>query len=836
MIFLAFFFIFWISNADEEENPKINSIFYNWNISINTTVIINWTNLEKCNNLYIDDSKISISSKTVSQIEYKFSSKPIYNWKITLECNNDLKLVNYYSFPYIRSIWELNWWTNLSIIWENFWFNASVNLNWWTFEKDISQNWVITWKIPNNLVWNDLYVDVNWLKSNIVNMDIKIPEITFIHSDNNFINWSKVTIYWKNLNYYNNTKVSYWDLVTTKFTLNWDWSISFLSDWDLWKININVISWNYISNTVEIENNGEQPLINSVTKISKVIDFNWEEVRKELLLIKWDNFSDFTNDISVFNREEYLQIYSTSKNEILVFPSESVYLDWHYYVIINNIKSNIIWINKDLSLPSITSIEQDWLVWWNRSIKVYLSNFNSNTDDIYLNNTKTNYAWCISWMCRIEIPENILKWSIWVWRKWIMSNNLKYFDLEYDKSPYVDNIYFDWDLKYWTKFEITWKNFNNSSVTTSNFSWLRDNWESDLKITDSKIYGSLFSNYNINELSSLSIAKFWYTTDLSFKWIDINSSKLYWAWFIEDIKWVNDLWLIKQWEAWILTWKWFRDWDYLIIWNTKILLNVINNNNANFILPSDINIGEYSAYIENDLWFKWNTKKIIILESWNNWNITFQSKSLNKNQFFIIEDNPISIYSIDLDNKIDDYYIENIEFKIDNYNKDLYLWTFDFKINWVTYDTQLVSDTWLITFNWYFPLVKNNQITNIELFKKSPYIKTWTFNINLVKESLVIKMKSDDSIINNIENNSFYPNIIKITSKWNTSCIDTSLDNINCNKFLLNNTYIEKKDDITNKNNTDNQVDNINSKENTTNSTAKVDKTQEVYERIVSVK
>ena len=796
LIFIFLFSFAFVYSAENKES-EITSIKYLWNLSYNTEIEINWKNLDKCHKLYIDRNYISIKSKNNNKFTFLFSEVWKYNWTVNLECNEKI-IKSSYLFPHINKItWinDNNSSKSITISWENFWTSPNVKVEWGSFKKNISQNNIILWEIPLTISDKKIYIETGWLKSNIIELDIKIPKIKFIYSKNNFFKNTEIIIYWENLNYYNKTKIQFWSDEITKFKYNKsEKSISFFSDLKIWKKNVKIISNWFESNSLDVHIIWDKPIIKNIYEKTITEDINWKLINKDILVITWKNFSQDIENIKLYKDNSILSIYKLMSNKIYISNYSLKWWNNFFKLDINWKHSNIFNVKKYYDLPSIS-----WLELWKiennkRDVLVYLNNFNENNDKIFFNNSVIRPVWCTYNMCRVQIPKTSLKWSFTAW-KWNDKNiNYKKFDISYENLPFINYIDIKWDLKQWTKVEIIWYNFFDSNITISNLFDKNNNWKIEMEVSNNKIEWRIPLSYKEKSNSSISINKYWKSAKLSFLWKDLVWWKIYWSPIIKELVSNSKDGLFKNWWIINITWNWFKNWDSIIIWNSKTSFEVKNYINWTFIIPSILKEWKYNILIENKQWYKSNSKEIIIVPKDFKPNILITKENINKNNFYIGELNNDTIYDLNILNKIDNLVIKNISFKVDNYKKEDYLWTFKLKIWTKEVSTSLISDDWIITFSWKFELPKNINETKISLIKDSTYLNNKGFKVNFLKDDFKVINSSTQKKFEGIIFSDFDSNEILLLEKLNINCIDSFKNDFNCNEFLSNLKRLEISD------------------------------------------
>ena len=296
---LSFTFVY----SAENEEPIITSIRYSWNLKGSTEIEINWSYLDACHKLSINSIDISIKSQTNNKITFLYSEIWKYSWKVNLECWEKIFKKDYL-FPYINKITWINDNNSdkyITISWDNFWTSPIVNTKGGNFIKNFSQSRIIYWEIPKTITDKEIYITVDWLMSNIFEIDIKIPKINFIYSKNNFFKNTEIIIYWENLNYYNNSKIFFWDKEITKFKHDKEeWRISFFYNSKLWNKTIKVVSNWFESNILNVLIIWNKPIINNIYKKNIIENINWTSKTKEILVISWENFPQNLENIKLY--------------------------------------------------------------------------------------------------------------------------------------------------------------------------------------------------------------------------------------------------------------------------------------------------------------------------------------------------------------------------------------------------------------------------------------------------------------------------------------------------------------------------------------------------------
>ena len=617
LLIFVFIFSFSLTYSAEIEEAKITSILYSWNLSNESEIEINWNNFDRCKKLLIDSNEISIISKKNNKLKFLFSEIWKYNWEINLECWEKI-LKKTYFFPYINKVtWIKN--DNLSkyitINWGNYWYSAQVKIEWWSFKQNIYKHNTITWYIPSTITNKAIYIEVNWLKSNIVNLNIKIPKINYIYSKDNFFNKTEIFIFWKNLNYYTKSKIFFWEkeILNYKFDEK-KWLISFFSDAELWKRKIKILSNGFESNAMDITITWNRPIIYSTDKRNITEEINWEKKTQELIVIIWENFHWDIKDLKLYINGSIVKAYKMKSKEIYVTDYNLNSWNNYFQIELNWNHSNI-WVYyniKNYNFPKVTWIELWSIEEGRRNILLHLYNFDIKKDKIFFNNSQINPIWCIVNICRVQISESVLKWKFTAWI-WTSKNyNYKEFDISYDNLPFIDYVTIKWELWIWALVEIVWDNFNDSSISINNIFDKDKRRNIDMKVSNYKITWRIWLSYKQWVDNHISIRKYWQSANIKFSWINAVRKKIYWNPIIKEIKSSSKDLLFRKWWEIKVNWKWLKWWDSIVIWESKIPLKVKNLTYGIFTIPESIKEWKYNIFIESKLWKKSNSQEIIL--------------------------------------------------------------------------------------------------------------------------------------------------------------------------------------------------------------------------------
>lgn len=766
-IILSFLLIsktFWV------EPTVINSIWYTWYLSNDTIVTVSWLNFDSCDKVILDWKEIPFILKTNTNIDINFKDLSKYNWKIILNCS--WKQVNYsFSFPFIEKLnydykanttWEVSL-TGLNFTWWNF------ILSNWTFNPIFIWNTNAKWYLPKEMDSNEIYLSVWELKSNLYKLDFELPKIDFLYSEKWFYEWEDIFIHGKNLNFFQNTNIYFWDKLITDFEILDNWNVlKFSSIGFQWKYNLYVTSNWFISNTLTAYIYWSKPLISSA--IEKNIAEVWLQ-----FYVYWTWFSRDLNKTDIFINGQKATIDDIKVDHILL---KSYTLNhWNNYIVIysNWFYSNSFnYFYKNWVLPEINSIEVSNVEEWVRSLKVYMTWY-STWDIIYLNGSAVNPISCVWWMCRIEIDKWILKWEVKVWRWAYYSKNVLYFDLVEKYQPYIEYARIRETLEKWSRVELYWKNFYWADIYSSNLFSKNDLGVLELEVSDWVIKWKIPPEYDPNSNSLVSVTKYWLSFPLNFNKSNLKDWFVY-AWpYIISLK-SSDI-IFKEWSIINVNWFWFKEWDKVLVWWQKTLLDLKTNT---FVVPywitkweSNISIESSDGVISNTYTvylYSGDSEKIIDIK-----HITLNNLIYEVNKWINLND---LVYQAEINNTIDDLYVKKVVFNVSWINEK---WLFSLYVDWSYIWDSFLTKEWNLTFDNTFMIKKLSWVRNIMLYAKSSTTIDWTYNVSLKSiegkyfNYTDIKPEFNISLLSN-----------KITYKtWNiTKCFDSDAQNLNCNSFL----------------------------------------------------
>lgn len=793
LIIFTWFLLFNITNAIDSNIADISKINYKWNLNNDTIIEISWVNFKNCKNYKINSNELKIHTLEEKKITYIFWKNNELNWNISFICNNEIASSNF-SFPYLKKInldnIKIDW--KIKFIGENLLQSSSILFETWEKASifDTASTYII-WKIPDWLKSNKAYVTNKWLKSNIIDIDLKIPNIDYIYTNEAFKVWKKIYIHWLNLNSYKNSYINFWNIKISNYKLDKDWSIFFEIPKSKWKIEVSINSNWITSNKIEIEIITENPYIKDIYIKWEYRDnsfynddseyIKWEIIYYESLVVKWNNFSTSLTDIKLIHNWKKINLQNSKNDEITIDWLELELWNNYFTILSDWIESNTINIYNKEPKPYISNITNEWIDNNKRKLNIWVWNFNIEKNILYYNNSKVTPETCNSSRCIVYINNNTLKWefSVWLW------NSYKTIPTEFniieDSIPVINNIIFYWELKPGTKFKIIWENFLNSEIKFSNLVSQNSNWRYNIETSYNSIKWSLKNDYKINYNSDIKISKFWHLTKLSFKWEDIDWNNINWESYIINILTKNNDFLLKPGELITIKWKWFHNDDIINIWTLKTPIIYSKNNLSYFIVPTEIIEWEYNVKIENIHWKYSNSHKVYVNNSNQESEISISSNNdTNENYYTNTKYNKEKIYSLLVSNRINNYIIQNINFKFNNIDKKYDLWTYQLQIDWKIVWESIVDNKWYLNFK-DIPLNKSFKKINLWLIKPTPFIKKGKYQLSL--ENINLTIKWTNTKFSNINIDKVTKTNINIYDKVLIKCYDSSKDNSNCNRY-----------------------------------------------------
>lgn len=783
IILIAIVWILFINTTYCSNNiSNITDIKYDWYLKDDTIIEIIWTDFKNCNNYVINSKELIINTIEETKITYLFWKNNSIKWNINFYCNNEIVSSNY-SFPYISNFKLNNIVTDrkITISWNWFTSNSSVIFESWE-HLNIENSFVtsINWIIPEKINWDTIYVSSNWLKSNIFDLNINIPKIVYLYTDKWFSPWNLLNIHWKNLNSYDNTYIEFWweKLRNFKFDEKEN-NISFTIPNLSWINEISIYS-NWIkSNSIDVDILNSNPHVENAYLRWFNVEENLESTYIEKLIVKWTNFTTNLENIRLYNNWQEFSVTSSNNKEIIINDFQFENWDNFLYLVINWTHSNVYYYYKDYKVPYISFVRPDSIVDNFRNVYVWVWNFDLKKDTLYFNDSPISVKSCIQAKCRVQIDSSILQWYFSIW----LSNNYKtlpkYFNISTEKIPVIDNIYFYWDLKTWTKFVINGSNFYDADINLTNLVSKNTNNRLNIITSPITIEWALNNWYSKDEFSDITITKYWHIASLKFKWSDLNWKSVNGVWIIDKISTTDGQYLYKPWSKVQINWKWFHNTDNIIIWTNKTVFNYTNNVQWTFIIPSSTEAGVYNVKIENNNWLlsKWYNVLINDKYALTELNIVSNTDVIDSFKTNTIYDSD-KIYSLNITNKVNDFIIKDLDFLFNNPESEYNLWTFKLYLNSKFISESIVNDKWVLSFNDII-LDKNNTAYNLYLKKSSPFINEWEYTINLDK--ITTNLKGTNNKFTKINKNWVTSRKVYIYNRDIVYCYDSLEDNSNCN-------------------------------------------------------
>ncbi len=780
------FLLFWIALLFPlitlwAQEPSMSSIWYTGNISDESIIEIKWNDLDSCTSLKVWNKNIEIKNKTSQSITYNFSDSKEYSGSISIECENK-NIVFYYSFPHINNItFQTSKWFEryITISGKWFWDDPKIIINGGSFQAKVKSDDVISGELPETLSDSTLSIEYKGLKSNIFDLWIKIPKITFAVSQDGFIKRKSMTLFWENLTSSQITSV-YIGTSETSGTKNADGTLELVLPDETGNKKIYVVSQWIKSNTLDINITWERPEILEIWEREK------DSSGKKQLFLRVKNYSETQSENKVELNGKLISISNIEWNMFIINdytlkPNENILT----FIVSNKASKTYSYQAPHISLPSIGSVSIGALNdSGNRDVSLFLNSFNTSTDSVYVWGNKINIKECMFNNCKLSLWASILKWYFTVWR-WESINPTKiYFDKIYENTPYINDVKFSWDLKAGTRVTITGGNFEGASVNTSNF--FATEWgKLDFSQGSNTISWLLALDFKAETKSSITISK--YGQSITFEFIASelwNISSLKWAPTIQKIESVDTNELIKPDSKIEVLWRWFNYGDTVEIdgMTTQLVFNP--QQNSYFIMPKISSYGAKSLIIINKDGQKSNKIDFILSKPSDKKEVTFHYQT-NTNTPFSTDDNETlkqALYKFSLINVIDDMIIKQLVFQVNNYKSSDNLGTFQLNIWKDKYGPNSINKDGKIIFKDIFIEKSANEIS-AELLKFSAFTQEWKYTLELSQDATILS-KISGEVFSGKSFHNFVANTIEITLNQKINCIDSDSNKTNCNTYL----------------------------------------------------
>lgn len=759
-----------------DDTVKIDSIIYEWFLSNETIININWENFDKCSTLTVNSKPINIITKNNNLITYKYIDWNVSKWNVNIKCSTFAVEKNFI-FPIIKSV-NVDYDNSMRIyevFWENFINWTTVNLwNWTQIWIDSLSEVSIFWHIEESNDDKNVYLTYNNLKSNLFETDFKTPHITHIEAKQWLSPWNKIIIHWNNLKWDINSYILIWDFQDKTYKYNYNNNtIEYTLPELYWKNNIKFV-WKWVSsNSIELNITWNRPIITNAYTKWEYIDDEY----KNVLYITWKNL--YSDNSSIVIRNNSNTYAPTSIDDELIKISDFMVNEWNNLIslYINWVYSNVFNLYESQKVPFIANIIKYPAEWEYRTYDVSFWNLLWPSEKIYFNWSKVNAFACTTTNCKIQLSSSDIKWYFSLEKyNWDLTIP-EYFDYSDEEYPVIYDMSINWELKSWTKFKITWKNLDNSEVNITNLTNLEE-----IESTSESISWYISIDYNPNETTQVSISKYWKTQSLNFIWNEIKQGKYQWYWYISNIK--NQDWksIIKQWSTIIINWYWFYNWIKAYIGDTSYNVTYKNTNQVSLTLPTNLNEWVNAITFKNGFWNSWNEYNIYVYPK-NYWNSIKISKDQTNTQDIIVnqEYSDEFLYSLKIDNFSENIYIKELYFKIKNYTKEKDFWNFKIKL-WGQDLWEINADSqWIIKFN---DIILNSDFwwSILSIYKTTPFYYSWNYEIELNKINAYYRDSSTPIPSFNQVDTTYSLNIL---NDKNQLCIDSSSDNSNCNSDIL---------------------------------------------------
>lgn len=769
-----------------ENLPQITGISYGDTFSSQSIININGTNLESCTELLINGKKISYTWKTGSTFSYNFSTSNEYSGTITLVCSG-MKIDKIFSIPHISKVTgfvteKFN--REITLSWEWFGLSPTVNVEGGTFTIISSNQNAIHGTISEEITQPKISVTSDGLKSNTVDLEIKLPKITFITSPSWFEKGKEISIYGENFFTYNDTKIKIWENYYTSFQSDKAKKIiRFILPDSTGKKDIQVYSNGFLSPKISFTSLGGRPEISKVSLS--------ETNNSQKIIVTGEKFWMDSSQVKAFLNYNSVNITNLTStqfelNSVTLKPGNNI-----FEVEVSGNKSKIFNFSRsesktpelnNFSLVSTTAIQRNFVL--------YLTNFVPSSDKILLNNAIISTSSCTPFNCTISVPISQLKGEFSVSRNGVVSTKKMSFNLEYDSKPYISEIIFDKNPSKWIGYFIKWENFWWSTLNFSNMASKTASWVVEYDISSRWIRANLPIDFNPEQVSSVTITSNGLSSTFQFQASKTPSQTRYvWAPILAEMKNPLQENIYYPGAKIEIIGKWLQTWDKVTISWKQSFLVVESWKNPYFIVPTWISLWLQKVFVENSDGQKSNELDIIFVDNKASSLLSFEYGSI-KNKVFSNDDSTTlqqELYAINYTNKQEDLLIKKMVFKIQNYSSSANIGTFSLKIWGNSYgELTIPNDKWEIIFT-DVPLEKIDGSSSISLMKKSFFINAGDFDISFIPQDLVLIKQKDSFAVENYQLWNFISHKILLTSIWKNNCIDSETSNVNCNAFLAGN-------------------------------------------------
>ena len=780
---------FWILsittiNADyddeEEEVLWIESITYEWYLWSDTIIDIKWTKLDECDDIYIDWKPIFVAWKSESKISFNYSSVdwPLWYWE--LKCDSkDIKF--FYKFPYIESAEPRdieNFKRQVEVTGENFSHDAVVVIEGSTFEIVTHTTTTLVWLIAKDTNEKDLYVEVGWLKSNKVNIEIAIPEVHFAYAPDWFYPRQTLLIWGTNISDAGKTTL-FINEEEYDYSIDWDTqSIKTTLDREPWTYNVEVEHNGISSNSLELIVLWDKPVIKRWYKSTYAIteESNIENAFSlDMVDVEWD-----IEGIKVWHNGVSYDVDYTTNNRLFVNNIELANGVNYFYVESHGTFSDVYEYDngEDLYFPFIRELELDWLSKddTQRVIRVSIWYFDEELDTLYLDNSEVSDKECLGNVCTVMVPVNTLYWNFNVEREGIMSLVSKDFDVRNKTVPYIESVTLLWINK-GERIKVVGNNFYEGEFSDWDLFSHNDSDNAVFDQSSKTIIWKLQNTLDADTTYNLWFTQYWETASNSFTLDDftLNNTIVFPPKIISA--WVQNE--VFAWDEIKIYWFGFS-WDDSITigWNTLYFNKVIGETNRTWYvdIPDYFPLWTFELSVTNESWKNSKTISITVLPPRDEVAVNIESKGLWESYYKNEILSSSVLQTVSIGKLYSDVIIEKIGFTIEsptqNSVKDM--WTFSLYYNnrqvWYAH----VETNGDIIFDTPFEIKQNTNSQTLELRKKSPFTYGWIYKITLDSTNFAFQSKktqlSLEAQFQNIMSYSF-----TILPQKSVTCIESSL-------------------------------------------------------------
>ncbi len=742
------FFSNWVFAIDEvEETLWIEQITYEGHLWKNTIIDIIWNDLDECSDIYIDWKPIFVVWKSNTKFSFNYSS--VWNNRGYWELKCDSKNIKFfYKFPYIEFAEPQNienFKRRVKIKGENFWKDANVVVDWGWFEISANTWNIIMWGLSKDTNKATLYVEVDWMKSNKVNVEITIPKIHFAYAPEWFYPQKSLFIWWDNLNSKNNTQL-YINDEKHQYSID--------SDTQSIKTSLNREPWTYVvsiehnwivSNSLDMTVVWDKPVIKKWYKSSYKRDD--DSIPKNAFSLDMNDVDWDISWIKVWHNGKSYNVNFTESDRL--FVDDIVLTKWinYFYVESYGTFSDVYSFDNgdDKYLPFIRGIKLDWFNddQSKRILRVDVWYYDDELDSIYFWPTKILPEDCVWNVCTFLLNANILYGSFNVEREWIMSVYPKIFDVRTKNIAYIEwisllwtergnRIKVFWDNFYWWQFS-DWDIFSHNNQENATFDLNRKSivWKLQRALTQEEKYTIWFTQYGYSVSNSFTLEDFEWKDSIIFPALLLSAGVQNEVFAWEEMKiygfgfWVED--------------------TIHIGWNTLKFKKVTGSSNKIWYveIPSYFPLGSFNLKITNSSWKDSKTLPITILPPRDEIAVSISTKWTTESFYQNESVWSTPLHSVTIWKLYSDVIIEKIWFTLESVNQPNYtdIGTFLLYLNWRQVWYSHVNKSGQIIFNTPFEvkLSSSNQI--LELRKKSPFTYEGRFSIKLDSSNFVFQSK-----------------------------------------------------------------------------------------------